>query len=172
MSFRHRRGRHAGRSGPTRAGDVVASVLGKYGAGRELREHRVGTHWREIVGELVASRAWPDGLDSGVLFVRVKSSSWLHQLSFLKDEIIRRANQLVGDPPMVREVRFHLGPRKAKADDVLASTARIHRPPAEHRQPPPPAAGARLSSIHDEAGAVSDPELRELIVAFRRRWDL
>lgn len=152
---------------------MVAAVLQKYGCAREMREHRVATHWREIVGDLVASRAWPDGLDKGVLWVRVRTSAWVHQLSFLKDEIVARANRVVGDPPLVREVRFHLGPRQRPgADDVLAMTARIHRPPAEQRQPPPPAAGDRMRAIEREVAGVGDEELKRLIVEFRRRWDL
>jgi hypothetical protein len=159
--------------GQARAADAVAKVVAKYGCARDMREHRIATHWREIVGELVASRAWPDGLDKGVLWVEVKSSSWLHQLSFLKGEIATRANAVVGDPPLVNEVRFHLGARRrADGDDVLAATRTIRRQPVELRQPPPPAAGDRLRSIQDEASAVEDPELRDLIVSVRRRWDL
>lgn len=157
--------------GRATANDAIARIVKRYGCARDIREHRIATHWREIVGELVASRTWPDGLDSGVLWVEVKSSSWLHQLSFLKDEILTRANQVVGDPPLVREVRFHLGARRGGGDDVLSTTRRIRRQPAELNQPPPPAAGARLEEIKREAAAVQDPELRELIVSVRRRWD-
>lgn len=148
-------------------------MLRKYGCAREMREHRVAVRWREVVGNLVATRAWPDGLDAGVLWVRVRTPAWIHQLSFLKDEIVRRANAVVGDPPLVREVRFHLGPReRANPDDVLAMTARIHRPPAEQRQPPPPAAGPRVRDIEQQASGIADDELRRLIIEFRRRWDL
>jgi hypothetical protein len=153
--------------------DAVAKVVGKYHCARDIREHKIATRWREIVGELVASRSWPDGLDKGVLYVEVKSSAWLHQLSFLKGEIVARANALVGDPPLVHEVRFHLGRRgRSGDDDVLAATTPIRRQPAELRQPPPPAAGDRLRSIQQEAAAIEDPELRDLIVTVRRRWDL
>jgi hypothetical protein len=165
-------GRRA-REGRAGAAEVVATVLKKYGCAREMREHRVAMRWREIVGDLVASRAWPDGLDKGVLWIRVRTSTWVHQLSFLKAEIVERANRVVGDPPLVREVRFHLGPReRVSPDDVLAMTARIHRPPAEQRQPPAPAAGDRMRDIEREAASVSDAELRRLIVEVRRRWDL
>jgi hypothetical protein len=167
------RWRWAPSDGRASAGDAIATLARKYGCATGMREQRIAIHWREIVGELVASRAWPDGLDGGVLWVEVKTSSWLHQLSFLKDEIRARANELVGDPPLVREVRFHLGERtRRRADDVLAMTRGIGRQPAEQRQPPPPAASERMRSIEAEASQVADDELRELIVSVRRRWDL
>lgn len=158
--------------GRARAGDAVARLVKKYGCARDIREHRIATHWREIVGDAVASRTWPDGLEQGVLWVEVKSSAWLHQLSFLRTEIVLRANQLVGDPPLVNDVRFHLGARRGRGDDVLGSTAGIRRQPAEQRQPPPPAAGERLRVIEHETAAVDDDELRALIASVRRRWDL
>src|SRR5690606_33440451 len=98
--------------GRATAGEAVARVVKRYGCAADIREHRIATCWRSIVGDLVASRAWPDGLDQGVLWVEVKTSAWLHQLSFLRDEIARTANRAVGDPPLVREVRFHLGRRR------------------------------------------------------------
>jgi hypothetical protein len=165
------RWRWAPADGSARAGDAIARVVARYGCAQDIREHRIATRWPEIVGRLVASRTWPDGLDRGALWVEVKSSAWMHQLSFLREEIVRRANEVVGDPPLVREVRFHLGARPGPSEDVLAATARLRRQPAEQRQPPPPAAGERLRAIEGDAAGIADDELRRLIVEVRRRWD-
>ena len=91
------------------AGELVDGILKKYGAMQGVREHRLVTAWVEIVGDRVAARAWPDGLRDGVLSVRVANSAWMHELSFLREAVTRRANELVGPPRLVREVRFHLG---------------------------------------------------------------
>ena len=77
-----------------RTTDLVAKLLGRHGVARELREHRLLTRWPELVGERVAARAWPDGLSKGVLWVRVANSSWLNELSFLRDDIIARADEI------------------------------------------------------------------------------
>jgi hypothetical protein len=161
------------RTGRTRAADVLTHLLDNHGIARELREHRILARWRELVGEALASRTWPDGLERGVLWVRVKNSSWLHQLSFLRDELVVRLNQELGDPPLVREIRFHVGARHRVADDdALAPTLKIRRPPARMRQPPPPPSPQRLASIRAEANRIDDEELRDIVLDVRRRWDL
>lgn len=161
------------RSRVHRATDLVAKLLGRHGVARELREHRLLSRWPEIVGERVAARAWPDGLSKGVLWVRVANAAWLHELSFLRDQIIVRANQIVGDPPVVRDVQFHQDPaRRADADDALAPTLRIRRPAPRLRPLPPPATGARLAAIEREAAGIEDDELRSIIVDARRKLDL
>ena len=155
------------------AADVLAGVLGKHGIARELREHRILARWREIVGDQLADRTFPDGLERGVLWVRVKNSSWLHQLSFVKDDLLAKLAQELGDPPLVRELRFHIGPReKIGADDSLAPTVRIRRAPPRKRDAPPAATGARLAAIEKEADAIGDDELRDIVLDVRRRWNL
>jgi hypothetical protein len=167
------RWRWAPSEGRASARDAVGAIVAKYGCAADIREHRIATHWRSIVGELVASRTWPDGLERGVLWVEVKNSAWVHHLTFLRDTIRDRANEIVGDPPLVREVRFHPGTRRrSDGDDVLALTGKIRRQPAALREPPAPAAGPRMQAIEAEARAVEDDELRRLIVSVRRRWDL
>jgi len=164
-------GRRNGRA--RRAGDALGDLLGRHGVARELREHRILARWRDIVGDTLSERTFPDGLERGVLWVRVKNSSWLHQLSFLKDDLVARLARELGDPPLVREIRFHIGPRERVAeDDALAPTVRIRRAPARFREPPPAADGERLARIEREAADVRDPELRETILEVRRRWDL
>ncbi len=160
------------RSG-TLAADVLARLLDQHGIARELREHRILARWRDIVGESLGDRTWPDGLERGILWIRVKNSAWLHQLSFLRDDLVVRLNRELGDPPLVREIRFHVGPRHIVADDdALAPTLRIRRPPLRTRQPPPPPPAERLAQIEREAERIGDQELRAIVLEVRRRWDL
>src|SRR5690242_3223336 len=107
----------------TAAAALVDAVLRKYGVHTAAREHRLVTRWEEIVGARVGARTQPDGLDGGTLWVRVANSAWMQELAFLKVEIASAANRVVGDPPLVRDVRFHLGRRKAEEskDDVVAA---------------------------------------------------
>ena len=155
------------------AGELVGELLDRHGASRELREHRIAARWPELVGERVASRTIPDGLSRGVLWVRVESSAWLHELSFLRDEIAEQINQAIGDPPLVREVRFHMGGRrKVDPDDALAPTVAIRRDPPRQRPLPAPATGDRLAAIESETAGVADDELRQLILEARRKLNL
>ena len=155
------------------AADAIGGILGKHGIARELREHRILARWREIVGETLADRTFPDGLERGVLWVRVKNSSWLHQLSFVKDDLLAKIAAELGNPPIVSELRFHIGPRdKVGADDSLAPTVRIRRAPPRQREAPPAATGAKLEAIEAEASRIGDDELRDIILDVRRRWNI
>lgn len=158
----------------TRAGDLVRSVLARYGVAGALREHRLVTDWDRIVGARVAARAWPDGLRHGVLYVRVTNSAWLHELGFLREALVREANKVAGDPPLVKEVRLHLGDRRSSqdADDLVAALAgqKRQRPAPRPRRVPPSA--LELARIDKEADAVEDVELRVLIRDVRRRLGL
>ena len=156
------------------AGDLVARVLTGYGVEREVREHRIVLEWAEVVGERVARRTWPDGLRDGVLWVRVASSAWLQELSFLRPQMVERANRLVGPPPLVREVRLHVGPqRRRDPDDVVAALARRVRLQRRRRRwRPTPASGAVLARIERETAAVESAELREAIRAARVKLGL
>ncbi len=172
MRFKQRRVRKRGaRMGPFGAKNALSSVLERYGAAREIREHRILIQWEKIVGPRVAAHTSPDALNKGVLWVRVDSSSWMHQLSFLKDEILAKANQLC-DEDIVQELRFHLGRPKERSNDALSAAARIRRPPENPRPLPPPAVGPALDAIVDEAKEIEDDELREAIIDVRRRLNL
>jgi hypothetical protein len=172
VRFKKRRLRKRGALlGPSGAGKALHSVLNRYGAAREIREHRILIHWGKIVGPRVAAHTTPDALSKGTLWVRVDSSSWMHQLSFLKVDILEKANELCGEE-LVSDIRFHLGRRKERSDDAISAAARIRRPPARERPLPPPAVGQALEAIKDEAGGIEDAELRDAIVDIRRRLNL
>ena len=169
---------HKGRKshGPRPAMALVEAILKKYGAQKPVREHRVVMGWKDIVGDRVAARAWPDGLKDGVLYVRVVNSAWLHELSFLREAVAERANALAGPPVLVREVRFHLGARRGDGvddDDLVAELARrvaqLRRPAAKPRPPP---SASTLATIDHETAAIGDEELRATVRALRRRLGL
>jgi hypothetical protein len=155
------------------AGDLVRSLLDRHGIARELREHRILARWREIVGPSLGERTWPDGLERGLLWVRVKNSSWLHQLSFLRDDLVARLNRELGDPPLIKDIRFHVGARgKVADDDALAPTLKIRRALPRERQPPAPPSAARAAEIRGESEAIEDETLRRIILDLRMRWNL
>jgi hypothetical protein len=166
--MRRVRGKRRGEA--AEAGVLVAGVLKKRGVEGELRAHRLIARWRDVVGDRIAARSLPDGLHRGMLWVRVDSSAWMHQLSFLRKEVIEKANAVVGEPPLVSDVRFHLGGRRdAPHDDLLAPLLAIRRDPARERSLPPPATGEQLAAIEREASQIQDEELRNIVVDVRRR---
>jgi predicted nucleic acid-binding Zn ribbon protein len=156
------------------AADAIALALAKAGVTEEVRTHRIITEWRDMVGERIATRTWPDGLKDRTLWIRVASSAWLHELTLLRAQILDGITRVLGEPRLVDELRFHLGSRKqVDADDVLAiaQQARMRRRRPPQKPLPAPATGAAAAQIERETGAIADPELRELIRAVRVRHD-
>jgi predicted nucleic acid-binding Zn ribbon protein len=156
------------------AGDVVADALAHAGLTEVVRAHRIITEWRDLVGERIAARTWPDGLERGVLWVRVASSAWLHELTLLREQVLAGIHAGLGEPRLVSELRLHLGARKAvDQDDViaLAQQARQRRRRPAARPAGPPAEGAARDRIERETQAIGDPELRDLIRTVRVKHD-
>lgn len=172
QNFKYRRKRKRDAPlGPSAASTALGNVLSRHGIAKEVREHRILIQWEKVVGSKVASRTTPDALDKGTLWVRVDSSTWMHQLSFLKEDIITKANNLCGQE-VVTDLRFHLGRHNAPAGDPLSAAAQIRRIPIKGRPLPPPAHGAALAAIEDEASGIQDDELRAAIIDVRRRLNL
>lgn len=157
--------------GASSASQALGSVLKRHGIAKEVREHRLLLQWNLVVGPRVADRTLPDRLEKGVLWVRVETSSWMHQLSFMKDEIIAKANELCGEE-VVRDLHFHLGRHSRNANDPLSAAVRIRRPPLKERPLPPPARGRALRAIEEEASSIEDDDLRDAIIDVRRRLNL
>jgi predicted nucleic acid-binding Zn ribbon protein len=159
-----RRQRHQ----PEDAGALVAQVLQRAGVAGAVREQRLVTEWSRMVGERIAARAWPDGLERGVLYVRVVSSAWMHELAFLREPLIEAARQVTGNPPLVREIRFHLGGRRSSgSDDLVGNLARRRRAARPAPPPPPPISPEAAAHIDRETQGIADDELREII---REAW--
>ncbi|HVV86011.1 MAG TPA: DciA family protein [Kofleriaceae bacterium] len=159
------------------AAQALTTLAAEHGLTDELRAHRVIVEWAEIVGPRIAAVAWPEGLSKGVLWVRVKSSPWLHELNLLRLQLLGELQRAIaagdgeaGRPPLVAELRFHLRPRPTEDDDLLARLRKagiIRRPRA--KLVAVPAVGPAKAAIEQEADAIEDAELRELVRAVRVR---
>ena len=90
--------------GPTRVGDVLGEVLKKHGVDKQVRRAGVLEMWPEIVGEKLARVTRVKGVDKDALFVEVRSSAWLAELSMLKSEVLERVNARIADAPVARIV--------------------------------------------------------------------
>lgn len=91
-----------------RVGSVLADLVQRLEYKERLREHEVWNVWREVVGDLLASKAEPSRIEAGKLFVKVSNSTWMQELQYLKEDVRRRLNQRLG-APIVREIHLLLG---------------------------------------------------------------
>jgi len=79
-----------------KAGDILGGVLQKQGIDETVRRHTALLGWEKVVGKRIAKRAYPLELRGKTLFVEVEGSAWIHELSFLKNDIVRGLNERAG----------------------------------------------------------------------------
>lgn len=63
--------------------------------------------WDEVVGPKIASNARPVAYRDSRLFVQVRTTTWLHELSFMKGDILKKLNAKVGSKT-IEEIIFSL----------------------------------------------------------------
>ncbi len=149
---------------PDHIGALLQRWIRKNRLGEDLLRHTLRLRWPEVVGERLAARTWPENLYRGRLRVVVANSTWLNELSFMRQEIISRITEVMGRP-CVRELDFKLGrPRPPSAPAPREVRSPTTPPPPRPREPLPEAVRQR---VEQEVATVEDPELRE---AVREAW--
>jgi hypothetical protein len=130
----------------------VGEVLRKWFNRKKLRVHLLDRSlldgWERAVGPRIAGKARPYMVKERTLFVKVSSSVWMHQLQFLKGEILEKLNGLLGAGREMESLRFSIGTVEKKA--------------------PPPQAAVPLSDrerewIDAQVSLLRDEDLREIL---------
>jgi predicted nucleic acid-binding Zn ribbon protein len=85
--------------------------------------------WNEIVGPQIALHAEPSSLRAGLLRVRTDSTVWATEISYLGEEIKRRANAALGRDVVV-DVRVWTGPGPLRARAPAAARTPSKTTPA------------------------------------------
>jgi hypothetical protein len=129
---------------PSRQPSTLAELL----AGSSIlgaRTAHIGlADWQRAVGPRLAQKALPERLSDGVLTVRVPSSTWAQELSFLSDVVLER---LRAAGHAVQRLRFQVHASAQPAERPLTTVRRAEIP-------------ARL---HESIEQLEDPELRRAI---------
>jgi len=87
-----------------RVDTVLTGVLEKHGVKKQVERIGVLELWPDIVGEQLAGVTRVKGLDEDTLFVEVRNSAWLMELSMMKDAFVRRVNERLDKAPIERIV--------------------------------------------------------------------
>jgi len=90
-------------------GNIIDGVLRQVRSepGYALKE--VWRLWDEAVGATIAQNARPAAFKGNLLIVHVSSSTWIHQLQFLRNDVIAQLNVALGKP-LISEIKFKIGP--------------------------------------------------------------
>ncbi len=91
--------------GPTRVGDLLGNLLEKRGLGTQIRRIGALDAWSDAVGERISEVTKAKTVVASTLFVEVRSSAWLMELSLMKEALLQRVNmELEGDGTIDRIV--------------------------------------------------------------------
>jgi predicted nucleic acid-binding Zn ribbon protein len=88
-----------------RLADVMPAALREMGLESGLRGWQAVTEWPHAVGPQIARRSHAVRFQDGVLWIEVDGSVWLHQLTMLKRDLLRKIGERMGSDA-VRDLRF------------------------------------------------------------------
>lgn len=92
-----------------RIGNVINDVMRTYRNDCDQHLAQIWGLWGSAVGDDIAKNARPEAFKGKLLLVHVSSSTWMHQLQFLKQDIIKKVNDALGNV-LVEEIKFKVGP--------------------------------------------------------------
>ncbi|MEZ5405013.1 MAG: DUF721 domain-containing protein [Verrucomicrobiia bacterium] len=70
-----------------------------------VEQDKIRKIWPRIIGEFNSQNSFPESLKRKVLTVRVSNSPYLHQLTMIKAELLKKIQKECGSET-VREIRF------------------------------------------------------------------
>ena len=86
-------------------GDILDQCRSRSGGGIS----HVTRAWQKAIHTPISDNAKPYAINGSLLLVFVSSSVWLHQLRFLKDELIDRLNAEL-EEGKISDIKFKIGP--------------------------------------------------------------
>lgn len=89
-------------------GDIIDKAIKNYRIESDDELSHVWSLWNGLVGEAIAKNAQPAAFKGKLLLVHVTSSTWMHQLQFMKEEIKAKVNNALGKN-LIKEIKFKIG---------------------------------------------------------------
>jgi predicted nucleic acid-binding Zn ribbon protein len=93
----------------TPIGQVLTSIIDQCRSNSGGGIQHLRQVWEKAVGSPVADNAMPFAVKGTLLLVHVSSSVWMHQLRFLKTDLLDRLNQALGNE-RIEDIKFKIGP--------------------------------------------------------------
>jgi hypothetical protein len=88
---------------------ILGGVLKACRSDMDVEMIEVWRIWASAVGELIAGNTRPAAFKGKLLLVYASNSAWMHQLQFLKAELIGKVNAELGRE-LVSDIKFKIGP--------------------------------------------------------------
>jgi hypothetical protein len=89
-------------------GNILTGLSKRLGLESRLLELRLQHRWHDIVGEPMASHTWPGQIRFKKLYLVVRNSVWLQQLTFLKPALLTKL-QVESGTESITDIAFRVG---------------------------------------------------------------
>jgi predicted nucleic acid-binding Zn ribbon protein len=132
-------------------GNILSGLAKRLGLESRLLELRLQHRWHEIVGEPMASHTWPAQIRFKKLYLVVRNSVWLQQLTFLKPALLTKL-QAESGTDVVTDIACRVGEIPGGPEASVASL------PTDSRSAQPEESRAEVFSY---TAVIQDPALRE-----------
>jgi hypothetical protein len=108
--------------------------------------------WNQAVGPMIAVQTRPDRIAQSTLYVKVSTSVWMHQLQFLKEDILEKfQNHWKQKASPVSHIHFSVGAIKSTEENVFFQPTTILLKDRDK------------ALIEESLQMVCDPELKEIL---------
>ena len=84
---------------------ILPALLDQLGLAQSVEGWRAVADWPAVAGARIAGHSRATAFREGTLTVEVEGSAWMHELGFLKRELVRNLNRHLG-ADVVRDVRL------------------------------------------------------------------
>ncbi|HHY70910.1 MAG TPA: DUF721 domain-containing protein [Thermoanaerobacterales bacterium] len=88
-------------------GTILLNSLKKTRLNKRLMEAKIFVNYELMVGEKISEISKPVFMQNNILFIGVENHIWIHQLYFLKPELIDNINSNL-PRPLVKDIRFQV----------------------------------------------------------------
>jgi len=88
--------------------NILSGLAKRLGLESKLLEARLQRHWPEIMGEPIASQTWPAHIRFKKLYLTVRNSVWLQQLTFLKPTLLAKLHE-AAETAMIEDIMLRVG---------------------------------------------------------------
>lgn len=93
---------------PGKIGDALKVYLKNSGLEPRVEQAAVIPNWKKLVGAQIAAVTEPISVSAGgILFVAVKTSAWMSELSLMEPELLRSINKNKASGE-IKKIRFRL----------------------------------------------------------------
>ena len=93
---------------PEKVDSILERLFSSLNLGIRVKQYQIWEVWDSVVGEPIARKAQPHQIRNMILWVTVSSSTWMQQLEFMKQLIIDRLNERIGEK-VIKDIRFRIG---------------------------------------------------------------